>query len=250
MAHPNLTPAVPESWEQRSLPVGKVDVKVQRLASASRSAASPGPRYKVAEEEMLDAASAAFASDGFASTKMATIAARAGTTKPTLYARFGSKEALYAAAVSREYDLLKQRLFAAYAEDDGAPFRARLRGWTRAYFEFARDRPDGFKLISEGERNPAAAAIIRRTRDDIIDRIAVLIADVSGRRTQDAARMVAAMISGLVARCAQDAVQHEANLDDAARLCEAFMYPALRALDLDLMAEVDRRATATRRRRR
>jgi AcrR family transcriptional regulator len=250
MAHPDLTPAVPESWDERSLPAGKVGVKVQRLGTASRVPASPAPRYKIAEEEMLDAACAAFASEGFASAKMAMIAARAGTTKPTLYARFGSKEALYAAAVSREYDLLKQRLFAAYAENDGAPFHARLRGWTRAYFEFARDRPDGFKLISEGERYPAAAAIIRRTRDDIIDRIAVLITNVSRRRTRDSARMVAAMISGLVARCAQDAVQHEADLDDAARLCESFMYPALKALDLELMAEVDRRGTASRRLRR
>ena len=58
--------------------------------------------------------------------------------------------------------LLCVAAFAAYAEDDGAPFRARLRGWTRAYFDFARDRPDGFKLISEGELYPAAAAIIER----------------------------------------------------------------------------------------
>lgn len=220
---------------------------MQRLATTSPGAAPPAPRYKVAEEEILDAACAAFASQGFGTAKMATIAARAGTTKPTLYARFGSKEALYAAAVGREYDLLKQHLFTAYAENDGAPFHARLRGWTQAYFEFARDRPDGFKLISEGERYPAAAAIITRTRDDIIDRIAVLIREVSRRPTRDAGRMVAAMISGLVARCAQDAVQREADLDDAARLCESFMYTALRSLDLDLMAEVDRRAGAARR---
>jgi AcrR family transcriptional regulator len=205
----------------------------------------------VAEDEILDAASAVFAAQGFAGAKMATIAARAGTTKPTLYARFGSKEALYATAVGREYELLKDRLFAAYAGDDPAPFRARLRVWTGAYFEFARDRPDGFQLISEGERYPAAAAIVRRTRDDIIDRIAVLITDVSRRRTGDAARMVAAMISGLVSRCAQDAVQRGVDLDQAARLCESFMYPALRGLDLDLMAELDRAgaSTATARRR-
>jgi AcrR family transcriptional regulator len=216
------------------------------VAFASPGLTSPAPRYKVAEDEMLDAACAVFASEGFAGATMASIAARAGTTKPTLYARVGSKEALYAAAVGREYDLLKQCLFAAYAEDDGAPFRARLRGWTDAYFEFARDRPDGFKLIADGERYPAAAAIIKHTRDDIIDRIAVLITDVSRRTTRDAARLVAAMISGLVARCAQDAIQRRVDLDDAARLCESFMYPALRALDVDLMGEVDRRAAAGR----
>ena len=211
------------------------------VASVS-SPVPPAPRYRVAEDRILDAASLVFASRGFASANMAGIAARAGTSKPTLYARFGSKEALYAAAVTREYDLLRTRLFAAYAERDPAPFRARLRGWTRAYFDFARDRPDGFKLIFEGERSPVAAAVVKRTREDIIDRIAALIIDVSGRRTGDSARMVGAMISGLVSRCAQDAIQRDADLEDAARLCESFMYPALRALDLDLMAEVDRGA--------
>src|SRR5260370_29004825 len=80
----------------RSLPAGKVGVKVRRVASASPGPPAPGPRYRVAEDEILDAASAVFAAQGFASAKMATIAARAGPTKPTLHARFGSKEALYA----------------------------------------------------------------------------------------------------------------------------------------------------------
>jgi AcrR family transcriptional regulator len=42
------------------------------------------PRYKVADEEMLDAACAVFAAEGFDRANMATIAARARTTKPTL----------------------------------------------------------------------------------------------------------------------------------------------------------------------
>lgn len=46
---------------------------------------------------------------------MDVIAAEADATKPTLYARFGSKEALFEAAVEREYELRKQRLFSAYA---------------------------------------------------------------------------------------------------------------------------------------
>jgi AcrR family transcriptional regulator len=190
---------------------------------------------------MLDAACRVFAAEGFTSASMATIAATAGITKPTLYARFGSKEELFGAAVEREYGLLKARLFSAYAAPGEAPFRSRLRGWTDAYFDFARDRPDGFKLISEGERHPAAAPVIARTRDDIIERIAALIADVSRGRPGRSARAVAAMISGLVSRCAQDAVARGLDLDDAAQLCESFMRPALRALDLELMADVDRR---------
>lgn len=211
-----------------------------RVRTGLEPVSSP-PRYKVADDRMLDAAASVFAAEGFTSASMTTIAASAETTKPTLYARFGSKEELFGAAVEREYELLKKRLFSAYAAAAQAPFAERLRGWVGAYFDFARDRPAGFKLIAEGERHPAAAAIIERTRDDIIDRIAALIATVSGRPRARSARAVAAMISGLVSRCAQDAVARGLDLDDAARLCESFLYPALRSLDLDLMGAVDRR---------
>ena len=54
-------------------------------------------RPRVAAERLLDAATAVFAEEGFEGATMEAIAARAGTTKPTLYARFGSKEELFAA---------------------------------------------------------------------------------------------------------------------------------------------------------
>src|SRR3954452_24000626 len=132
----------------------------------------PGaPRYKIAEEKLLDAACAVYAAEGFDRANMATIAARAGTTKPTLYARFGSKDELFGAAVRREYELRKKRLFAAYEGGGGEPFHRRLHRWTAAYFDFVRERPDGFRLISEGERNPTGAAIIARAHSEIVDRI-------------------------------------------------------------------------------
>lgn len=46
-------------------------------------------------QAILDAAEAAFLADGFNGARMEAIAAAAGTTKQTLYARFGSKEALF-----------------------------------------------------------------------------------------------------------------------------------------------------------
>src|ERR1035437_9788374 len=89
-----------------TLPAGKVQVNVEASASPRTE-----PRYRVAETSMLDAAVTVFAGEGFDRAKMETIAARAGTTKPTLYARFDSKENLFAAAVKREYDVRKERLF-------------------------------------------------------------------------------------------------------------------------------------------
>lgn len=194
--------------------------------------------HRIPEEQLLDAACAVFAAEGFSGAGMDAIAARGGTTKPTLYARFGSKERLYAAAVGREYELLRARLFAVYADERDAPFRVRLTRWTSAYFDFARDRPEGFQLISEGERHPSAAALVETTRDRIVERIAQLVAEVAGRECGPGEHLVAAMISGVVTRCAQDAVARGLALGDAAALCESFLATAVRALDFELMDAV------------
>jgi AcrR family transcriptional regulator len=194
------------------------------------------PRYRVAETSMLDAAVAVFAAEGFDRAKMETIAALAGTTKPTLYARFDSKEKLFAAAVKREYEVRKERLFEAYSSDaEGETFRARLARWIAAYFDLVRERPDGFKLIADGERHPAAAAITERAGREIVDRIEQLVIQISGRQGRDGARIVASMITGTLTSCARQAVVRHNDLDQAAALCESFLDAALRGLDPDLI---------------
>ncbi|MCA1824982.1 MAG: TetR/AcrR family transcriptional regulator, partial [Frankia sp.] len=160
-------------------------------------ASASAPRYRVAEDSLLDAATAVFATEGFDRATMDGIAGRAGVTKPTLYARFGSKEDLFAAAVEREYDLRKARLFEAYAAGgDDEPFRRRLHNWVAAYFDLVRERPEGFRLIPEGERHPVASAIIARAGGEVIDRIAELVHAISGRKGKRGARLVASIIAG------------------------------------------------------
>jgi AcrR family transcriptional regulator len=167
---------------------------------------------------------------------MHEIAAHAGTTKPTLYARFGSKEELFAAALRREHRLFTERLFAAYDSGADEPFRKRLHRWNAAGFDFVRERPDGFRLISEGERYPAAAEIVQHAIDERIDRIAKLVVEISGRPEGSGPRLVAAMIVGAHRWCAREAVRDpDLRVDDAAALCESFLHGALRNLDADLM---------------
>ena len=198
-------------------------------------------RYKVADDELLDAACGVFADQGFDRANMSALAARGGVTKPTLYARFGSKDALFEATVVREYELRKARLFAAYAAPAEEPFRQRLHRWVAAYFDFVRERPDGFRLISEGERHPGGAAIVERANSEIVDRIAELVVRVSGHDAPRGARLVASMISGMLTSCAREAVSRgPVDLDDAGRLCEQFLHSALRGLDPELMDAIDR----------
>jgi AcrR family transcriptional regulator len=196
-------------------------------------------RPRVAAERLLDAATAVFAEEGFEGATMEAIASRARTTKPTLYARFGSKEELFAAAVEREYDLRKTRLFEAYGTGDDSPFRERLRTWVTAYFDLAAERPEGFALISEGERYATSAPAIERGASAIIDRIAELVIRTSGRPSRRGGRLVASMISGMLRSCATEALRDDSiDLAAAAALCESLLYSALRGVDPDLIDAV------------
>jgi AcrR family transcriptional regulator len=204
------------------------------------AATTRATRHLVADEQLLDAATAVFAAEGFGRATMEAISARADVTKPTLYARFGSKEDLFAAAVQREYEIRKARLFAAYAApDEEQPFRRRLHGWVTAYFDLVRERPDGFLLIPEGERHPRAAAVIDRASHEVTDRIAELVTSISGRQGRRGARLVASIIAGMLTSCAREAVRAPViDMDRAAAVCESLLYGALRGLDPELIDAV------------
>ena len=210
-------------------------------APAARSAAS---RYRVAEDEVLDAACSVFAAEGFAQANMDTIASRAGTPKPTLYARFGPKERLFATVLRREHEMLNAWVTAQYEAGRDEPFRQRLHRWIGTYFDFVRERPDGFRLTFEGERHAAAAAAIEEATADRIDRIALLVAEVSGRPPGTGPRVVAAAIVGMLRWCAREAIRHpDIDLDEIAALGESLVYAAMRGLDLEVMDNVSRSDT-------
>jgi AcrR family transcriptional regulator len=209
--------------------------------SVAPEARSTGGRYRLAADEMLDAACSVFAAEGFAHANMETIAARAGTTKPTLYARFGPKERLFATVVRREHGLLNEWVTAEYESGGDEPFDQRLHRWIATYFDFVRDRPDGFRLTFEGERHAAAAAAIEEATDERIDRITELIADVSRRPVGTGPRVVAAAIVGMLRWCAREAIRDPGvDLGQIAALAESMVSAAVRGLDLDVMDSISR----------
>ncbi|HEX6022214.1 MAG TPA: TetR family transcriptional regulator [Solirubrobacter sp.] len=77
----------------------------------------------------------AFAPDGLHGTPIDAVAAAAGVAKPTLYARGGDKEELFALAVEAEVERLLDRL-------DGD-----LIDLARALDAYVRDAPDGARLL-------------------------------------------------------------------------------------------------------
>jgi AcrR family transcriptional regulator len=94
------------------------------------------------QAQILTAAATAFARGGYAATSMEDVAAEAGITRLIVYRHFESKEALYAAVLSRVTERLAEEWSESAARrDHGYAFRTIL--------TVAREQPDGFRLLFE-----------------------------------------------------------------------------------------------------
>jgi TetR/AcrR family transcriptional regulator len=98
-------------------------------------------------ENILAAAHALFVARGFAAVSMREIAARSGVTKSLIHHHFGSKEALW--------ELVKEKAFAAYAENQEAELRAAdapdaelLANAVTSYFAFLQANPEVVRLFA------------------------------------------------------------------------------------------------------
>jgi AcrR family transcriptional regulator len=179
----------------------------------SKAKVKPAPRRRRpqhSDEALLNAATAVFARDGFAAATVESIAAAAGTTKPTLYARFGSKADLYEAAVQREAESIRAHLFAAYDQAAHLSMAEFTAAAVDAWFAFAAERPDGMRLLFVGDHLGAESPTPRQTTAAITSRIAEAVEDFSGRAgtgASTAAPVIAAMIVGTAVhaiRCCLD----------------------------------------------
>lgn len=130
------------------------------------------PRRRRTRTAILDAAARCFGELGFAGASMDELAAAAGVTKPTIYAHFGSKEALFDAALRGTAAGLKDHALPTVVDLDGA--RAALEahahsvvdgmlaeptlGLMRAAVAEALRRPDWARaLLGAFPRSPAEA---------------------------------------------------------------------------------------------
>lgn len=94
-------------------------------------------------ERILEAASRVFSEQGLDGASMRRIAAEAGCTTGAIYPLFESKEAIYAALLSRSLDDLRRRLL---AMDATASPEERIRKGASIILDFYLDRPDEFAL--------------------------------------------------------------------------------------------------------
>jgi AcrR family transcriptional regulator len=194
------------------------------------------------DEALLEAASSIFAREGFAAASVERIAERAGATKPTLYARFGSKAELYEATVGYHADAIRAQLFAAYEQAFSLGLADAIKAGVDAWFAFAEEHPDGMRLLF-GEDAGAESSIAAQTAEAIVQRIATVtehFAARAGRPAGTAAPIVAAMIVGAcvhaIRRCLDDP-----TLDPQAvsAITTSFLTGASEGLDPDLYAAID-----------
>ena len=94
-------------------------------------------------EQLLAVAGDKFATHGFHTLSMESIAEAAGVSKPVLYQHFPSKRALYIALVDEATEELQRRVTSAL--EGTTDNRARVRGAISAFFEFCEDQR--FRLL-------------------------------------------------------------------------------------------------------
>ena len=122
--------------------------------------------------QLLTAARSVFATEGFQSATMETVASEAGITKPVLYQHFSSKRELFLELLRDVGDRLAAEV--GEAATAAPTSEAKVVDGFAAYFRFVDDHPDDFRLLfGEGVRTDAEFA---RAVADVERQLAIFIA--------------------------------------------------------------------------
>lgn len=134
---------------------------------------------EVRRRQVLDAAVAVFSEQGFHGASMDDVAARAGLSKPMVYAHGGSKDELFAACLQREAERLLRSVQAAAGEPGDEPL-VRLRQALRAFFHALTSRRDGWTVLWRQASTGPFAGEVDALRRRIVEQAADLVADGLG----------------------------------------------------------------------
>lgn len=200
-------------------------------------------RRRFTDDILLDAALGAFDARGYRGAQMSDIAEAAGTTKPTLYARLGSKEQIYLRVLEREAELLKAQLIAAYERAASRPLHEMIHLATGAFFDFAAQRRAGFDLLFRSAPGGPGHGSGERAIDEVIDHVTELVRTATlrtGRAPGASTELLAAAGVGVAIKVCQYARDNHYDLATAETLATAFTEAAMRNIDLEAIAAVDR----------
>jgi AcrR family transcriptional regulator len=156
----------------------------------------------VREQQMLDAAVEVFSAAGFHDASMDEIAARAGISKPMVYAYLGSKEELFLACLHREGTRLMEAVASAVAPADAPPLPPDEQLWRglRAFFAFVAEHRGGWSVLYRQARGTepfvAELAAMRARMVDVVCGLLSRVIATSGRepRPVDVRAMAYALV--------------------------------------------------------
>ncbi|MEW2356388.1 TetR/AcrR family transcriptional regulator [Spirillospora sp. NPDC029432] len=199
-------------------------------------------RSRPTDGQLLDAARAVFAEHGYQRATMGTIAARADSTKPTLYAHFGDKAALYRATLAREGDRLRTWVTGAYASAAGRPVNRRVHTYVMALFTFAAAHPEGFRILFDDHAPGDLGPVREQIAGTITEAVAGQIRDhlaAEGRPPGPSAGLLAAMLVGMTGKAAAHALRADLDPLASGELTARVVMAALQHLDPGALDLVD-----------
>ena len=148
------------------------------MTKASRSKAVPlKDQQDSTRVRILDVALKEFSRLGLSGARIDAIAAESGLNKGMIYYHFGSKEALYVAALEESYRRFRQ-IEGALDIDDGLPAESALRRLVGASFDFHAAHPEFIRMvmnenINHGEyiRKIPALRAVNRSAITVLERL-------------------------------------------------------------------------------
>jgi AcrR family transcriptional regulator len=152
-------------------------------------------RRRSARDDILEAAWALVGEEGLAGLSLRDLARRAGITPPTVYAYFGSKNAIYDAMFGQAATQFADEMAGPYDGDDP---RDMLVAGVQRMFEFCTTDPARYQLLFQRtlpgfEPSPESYAPAQRALADTRERLA--LCGVTEARHLD---MWTAMVTGLI----------------------------------------------------
>jgi len=198
-------------------------------------------RNRPTDNELLDAACAVIAEVGVDRTTMDTIAQRADTSRVTLYAHFGSRDALVDAVIERELEALTAWMFEIYDNGETMQYGQRARYSVESLFDYARRHPEGFRVLLDNRYDDSHPG--RRLSAALEPRIAErLRANYAERGTpiHGGADTLATMLLGISLDIAYRAViVAGADIDAACDLAVTASLAVLRAVEPEQLRAID-----------
>ncbi|MEE4025805.1 helix-turn-helix domain-containing protein [Gordonia sp. PKS22-38] len=198
-------------------------------------------RNRPTDDQLLDAARAVVADFGVERSTMDMIAERGGTTRVTLYAHFGSRDALVERMIARELAGFTDWMVAAYDESEDMSYGARAQHSVEATFEYARRNPEGLRLLlgrrqeSEGPGRQLYKTLEPRVAERLRQNYAARGAEIDA-----SADTLASLLIGIsLDVCYRALIVESADIDIACDIAVTATLAVLRAVRPDQLLALD-----------